>query len=502
MGRLLISALGVAVTAGAAKDAEGPAREAPLRPSLPRIRVDPERRGFRDERGRPFCPVGVNYFRPGTGWAPQLWKQFDPEAVRSDLRRLHEQGFNCVRVFLTFGSFLREPDRLDPEGLAKFDRFLEIAEETGIYVHPTGPDHWEGLPDWARGDRYADDTVLAALEFFWRAFAARYRDRSVLFAYDLLNEPEIPWDTPALRARWNRWLEQRYETPARLAEAWGWPLQEVVFGHVSVPPREECPGCPRLLDFQRFREDLAVEWTRRQAVAIREADPRALVTVGLIQWSVPLALAGPWHYSGFRPERVATWLDFLEIHFYPLAAGFYRYDPEQETLNLAYLEAVLREVAAPGRPVVLAEFGWYGGGTLTFGNHPPASEADQARWCTRVLEISRSWVCGWLNWGLYDHPEARDITQLSGLWTRTGTVKAWGRAFAEWAARTAHQPGPEPRERQGPLLSWDDCLTANAPARQFLRDWYGARKAVLSRPSQPSQPQATSAAPEPPQDRR
>ena len=26
---------------------------------------------------RPFMPIGVTYYRPGTGWAPQLWKKFD-----------------------------------------------------------------------------------------------------------------------------------------------------------------------------------------------------------------------------------------------------------------------------------------------------------------------------------------------------------------------------------------------------------------------------------------
>jgi len=449
----------------------GPEPLDPARSPLPRIRLDPQNRGFRDATGRPFAPIGVNYFRPGTGWAPQLWKRFDPVATRRDFERLRQQGFNCVRVFLTFGSFLQEPGRLDPEGLAKFDQFLEIAEQTGLYVHPTGPDHWEGLPAWARADRYAEETVLVALERFWREFAARYRNRSVLFAYDLLNEPEIPWDTPALRLRWNRWLEERYGTTAQLAEAWAKPAEELSFGHIPVPPRQDCPGCRQLLDFQLFREELAIEWVRRQVAAIRSADPEALVTVGLIQWSVPLALAGAWQYSGFRPHRVAPWLDFLEIHFYPLGKGFYRHEPEDEAFNLAYLQAVLREVAAPGKPVVLAEFGWYGGGKLTFAEHPPATEEDQARWCIRVLETSHGWVCGWLNWALYDHPEARDVTQLSGLWTVEGTPKLWGRRFAQWAARNAHQPLPPPPRVQGPPLPWDDCLTSAAAGRRFLQTW-------------------------------
>jgi hypothetical protein len=62
--------------------------------------------------------------------------------------------------------------------------------------------------------------------------------------------------------------------------------------------------------------------------------------VGLIQWSVPSVLAACWHYSAFRPERQARWLDFMEVHFYPLANGHYEYkDADEEAKNLAYLRA-------------------------------------------------------------------------------------------------------------------------------------------------------------------
>src|SRR6266404_6217776 len=57
------------------------------------------------------------------------------------------------------------------------------------HVHPTGPDHWEGLPEWARTDCYADEVTLRAVEEFWKQFAGRYRGRSTIIASDLLNEP-------------------------------------------------------------------------------------------------------------------------------------------------------------------------------------------------------------------------------------------------------------------------------------------------------------------------
>src|SRR5215470_8956145 len=114
---------------------------------LPKIHVVWDGRTFATETGKPFVPFGVNYYRPGTGWAPQIWKQFDPEATRKDFARMKELGANCARVFLTFHSFYTDPGVLRQEGLDKFDQFLTIAEQAGIYVHPTGPEHWEGPPN-------------------------------------------------------------------------------------------------------------------------------------------------------------------------------------------------------------------------------------------------------------------------------------------------------------------------------------------------------------------
>jgi hypothetical protein len=406
-----------------------------------------------------------------------VWKQFDPEATRADFRHMRELGVNCVRVFLTLGSFFLEPDRLSPEALAKFDRFLTLAEEAGIYVHPTGPDHWEGLPDWAKGDRYAAEPYLKALEVFWSQFAARYRARPVIFAYDLLNEPEVPWSTPTMRDRWTRWVIGRYGSVSAARKTWA-ATDAASAGETPdapEPPAQDAPGSRWLLDYQRFREGLADTWTRRQVSAIRSADPGALVTVGLIQWSVPALLAHPGHYSAFRPERQAQLLDFLEVHFYPLADGFYDYrDAEGERRNLAYLHAVVAEVAQAGKAVVIGEFGWHGGGQLTIdnGRHPPATEAAQSQWCRRVVETSAGLCVGWLNWGWRDQPEATDVSQLTGLLTGEGRTKAWGRTFQE-LTRGTPPAGPRlPALNSRPRLDWDACVVSSRAGASF-RDEYG-----------------------------
>jgi hypothetical protein len=471
----LCGAISIALSAAPA------AEEAKPRPGVPKVRVAVGGRSFQTAEGKPFVPVGVNYYRPGTGWAPQLWKQFDPEATRRDFARMKELGVNCVRVFLTYGSFFSDKDRLDPEGLAKLDQLLDVAEAAGIAIHPTGPDHWEGLPPWARGDRIADEQVLQALENFWRLLATRYRGRAVIFAYDLLNEPQVGWRSAAMQTRWNRWLAGRYGSAEKAAAAWNVKPQSLAWGNQPPPPAKEAPGDRQLLDYQHFREHVADEWTRRQAAAIKSADAEALVTVGLIQWSVPALLAGVETYAAFRPDRQARWLDFMEVHFYPLARGFYDYKtPEDEARNLAYLESVVREVAAPGKPVVVAEFGWYGGGKLTIdgGVHPSAREEDQARWCRRAVETSEGLAAGWLNWGFYDHPQARDVSQLTGLLTVDGKPKAWAGEFATLARRLAGKPIAPAQLGPRPPLDWDRCLTSPRAAGQFREDYYNAFRAA------------------------
>jgi len=449
-------------------------------PALPKVRVAPAGPGFITDAGKAFVPMGVTYFRPGTGWAPQVWKQFDAEATRQDFARLRQLGGNCVRVFLSFGSFYSEPGRLTPEGLAKFDQFLALAEAAGLYVHPTGPDHWEGLPAWAQGDRYADESVLSALEQFWRAFAARYRGRKAIFAYDLLNEPEVRWDTPAMRAKWNVWVAKEYRGAAELAKAWGVPPERLPAWGALPAPAKDAPAGRELLDYQHFRETIADEWTRRQVAAIHSVDPQALVTAGLIQWSVPVGLAGPFHYSAFRPERQARLLDFMEVHFYPLANGFYEYrSDEDEARNLAYLECVVHEVARWGKPTVIAECGWYGGGkpAIDGGRHAAATEEQQARWCRKLVETTAGEACGWLNWGLYDHPGAGDVTELIGLLAADGREKAWGRAFEELARGFTQSGLPTARPRSRPALPWDDCISDRRAMDDYRERYFRAYQA-------------------------
>jgi hypothetical protein len=418
-----------------------------------KIHVDHARHGFVDSAGKPFVPFGVSYYRPGSGWAPQVWKKFDPEGMRRDFEELKRLGCNVVRVFVSMTAFYSKPGQLDPEGLAKFDRFLDLADEAGIYVHPTGPGGWEGMPPWTNGLDICDPKYLDGLAAYWRLFAARYRGRNTIWAYDLQNEPSINWDTPCMRTLWAEWRRKRHREP--------------------VPIPDPKGGNPALIDFQHFRESLGTRWVEVQAKAIRAADPDALITTGLIQWSVPAQRLGLGNYAAFRPSKIARYLDFMEIHYYPLATGAYRYESaDAESANLAVAESMAREAARPGLPLVIAEFGWYGGGPLDKGGEP-ATEQQQADWCRHLVEVTAPLACGWLNWGMHDEPDAGDVSVLTGLYTVDGRLKEWGREFGRLAAHySANPPGFKMPER--PELPWEQCIVSGDAMEQFRKAYLAA----------------------------
>ena len=73
--------------------------------------------------------------------------------------------------------------------------------------------------------------------------------------------------------------------------------------------------------------------------AIRRVDPRHLVTVGLVDWS----LDRPGLTSGFVPAAIAPAVDFLCVHLYPNRG---KVDEAITTLE---------GFAAAGKPVVIEE---------------------------------------------------------------------------------------------------------------------------------------------------
>ena len=136
-----------------------------------------------------------------------------------------------------------------------------------------------------------------------------------------------------------------------------------------------------------------------------------------------------------------------------------------------------------GKPVVIAEFGWYGGAKPKFdgGRHPAASEEQQARWCRRVVETTAGLAVGWLNWGFYDQPEATDCSELTGLMTADAKLKAWGREFQKLSAHYSGNTIPRSERGVRPVLDWNRCLVSPAAGNAFREEYYRAWQAAFSK---------------------
>jgi endo-1,4-beta-mannosidase len=432
------------------------------------IETSADGRGFIERvSGRPYIVFGTNYYDPNTGWAPKIWRRFDPEKVRLHFHIMNKLGINCARVFLTAGSFQPTAETIDEQYLKKLDTLIQIARQTDIRLLLTGPDHWEGQPPYWKPDRFASEAALQAVEQFWEVIGRRYRGEPAIFAWDLLNEPHLPWFIKQWRPLWNKWLQQKYENWDSLKAAWGDGLPEgEQWDKLAVPENKSDSGNPRLNDWQLFREHLADQWVRRQVEALRRADPTHLITVGYIQWSYPLIRPGnPGRYSAFNPHRQVRWLDFQTIHFYPTLGN--PFDSEKNWVsNLNYLQAVLA-YCHTSKPVLLGEYGWYGGGAPQ--NHPFLSEVQQSQWLSAEVEASLPLTDGWLSWPFADSPDSTDISKFAGLVKADMTMKVWGHTFSSLATE---MPDLKRSAPDLPKFDFPNFLTADSSELSKMHQKY------------------------------
>ena len=130
---------------------------------LPKVRVHPGWRGLIMGENKPIVPYGATYFRPNTGWAPQVWKQFDAQATARDFAILKANDFNTARIFLASTAFYPKPGALDSQGLEKLDKLIEQAEISGLHLQICGIGGWEGTPAWERTDIYSMRLLMGHL---------------------------------------------------------------------------------------------------------------------------------------------------------------------------------------------------------------------------------------------------------------------------------------------------------------------------------------------------
>ena len=319
--------------------ASAPAFAAP--PDMPWVEISADQRGFvlAKDKG-PFTPWGFNYDHDERGRLLEEYWLDEWPLVEEHFAQMKKLGANVVRVHLQTGKFLDSPDEADKRSLEQLGKLLDLAERTGVYLDLTGLGcyHKQDVPAWY--DELSEAKRWDAQAVFWEAVAERCASSPAVFCYDLMNEPVVPGG----RRNDKDWLG-----PAFAGKHF---VQFITLDQQTRP-----------------RHEIAAQWVQRMTAAVRRRDPRHLITVGLVDWS----LDRPGLTSGFVPEKIAKHLDFVSVHIYPEKGKI-----EQALTTLAGF--------AVGKPVVIEE---------TF---PLKCSADELE---KFIEASRGRAAGWISfyWG-------------------------------------------------------------------------------------------------------
>ncbi|MFO0841419.1 MAG: cellulase family glycosylhydrolase [Gemmataceae bacterium] len=279
-------------------------------PDLRWVEVSKDKKGFvLNHSGKPFFPWGFNYDHDDKGRLLEDYWESEWAKVKADFAQMKKLGANVVRVHLQLGKFMDGPDKPNSKALDRLAKLVRLAETTDLYLNLTGLGcyHKKDVPAWY--DKLDEMGRWRAQARFWEAVAGRCADSPAIFCYDLMNEPVVPGG----RRKDGDWLG-----PAFAGKHF---VQFITLDQGDRP-----------------RPDIARRWVEHLVAAVRKADRRHLVTVGLVDWSLDRGGLT----SGFVPEKVTGKLDFVSVHLYPKAG---KLDEAAKTLK----------GFSVGKPVVVEE---------------------------------------------------------------------------------------------------------------------------------------------------
>ncbi len=264
--------------------------------------------------GKPFLPVGTNYFTTEeNGWdfsGPRndaVWER--------DFADMERHGVNFVRtgVWMSNAKFI-EPATggVNERFLRNLEAYLAAAHRHNMvvnftcfaFVPGTGEHHPAG--EAGKGDGaapmppnpYLDAGTVAAEQAYVESVVRRFRKVPWL-SWDLINEPSfsnsrtifhgnVPNGDPTELSAWQGWLETHYRSLPKLADAWR-VTPESLGGWSSIPlpkpadlgySRYGNAGEARALDYNLFAQDSFSGWVRGMVAAIRATGSTQPVNVG------------------------------------------------------------------------------------------------------------------------------------------------------------------------------------------------------------------------------
>jgi len=400
--------------------------------------------------GSYVSPIGGNMLNdqhPGQG---TLFDEFDLADVEKRFAAMQELGLNCLRQAIGVNRVFDPKTGLKAEGMKNWDAFIECADKHGVYLMPVGG--YVGGNDWfdvalLAGSGKALDESCA----FWSAFVGHYKDHPAIWSWDLRNE--LLYDTKEhmtverdvdvnpievmLKADWPSWLKRKFGSVQTMNR----------FYQSDYASFEEVPGSIRFVekpydacaaDFRHYLNDRGYAWCKAQVEAIREAAPAHMVCSGNNTWLSPDQ--DLWLSNGFHNRSAHDLFDFITHHPYPALQVLpeNRGDPLDGGEPMIYwLNSciAMSRLEYFGKPVVLQEYGWYGGGESRFlCPLPYRSEQEHADYTRTLVETLIPHINGFINWPLMDMPASNDISNHGGIFTHDVKPKALAEVYG-WMAK-------------------------------------------------------------------
>lgn len=259
--------------------------------------------------GKPFFPVGTNYFTTeNDGWdfsGPRNAWVWD-----KDFAEMAVHGISFVRtgVWMPNGKFIEgDTGGVNERFLRNLEAFLDCAHRHNIAVNFTlfafsprsGKFSLPGDNSVTPPNPYIDPAAIAAQQAYMRSVVEQFKDVPWL-SWDLINEPSfsnprqifkgnIPNGDPTELVAWHKWLSQRYRSLASLGDAWCVPPADLAsFDEIPLPDLsdlrydryENSSSRVRAVDYNLFAQDTFSTWVRSMAGVIRATGSRQLIDVG------------------------------------------------------------------------------------------------------------------------------------------------------------------------------------------------------------------------------
>ncbi|MBQ2257400.1 MAG: beta-galactosidase [Lachnospiraceae bacterium] len=293
--------------------------------------------------------MGIHF---GVDYYPEHWPR---ERWETDAKLMQEMGVQVVRM-AEFSWFKMEPSEGEfhfewlEEAVALLDRY---GIKTVLGTPTAAPPAWiiEKNPEIQPIDRQgrrrhfggrhhdcqSNEVYRAHIKRFVTAMSQKFADNPGVIGWQIDNELGNSHGDLCMcdscKAKFQKWLEQKYGTIETLNDAWGtafWSQGYNSFAQIGTPLITAVGENPSaMLDWKCFCSDLVVDFAKWQADIIRENCPNHFITHNYMCFDNKVD-----YYD------LGELLDFVSNDIYP--AGHWQKQPHQPESELAASHDVIR----------------------------------------------------------------------------------------------------------------------------------------------------------------